>query len=111
MKNFALRFINGAVGEPHSEKELAEMEKRIDIVRKNQKYIGLINYPETRKSLKESGEFLIWLSQNKKSSLANILSGLQTTHSILQIHIDKLRLEYKKEGSKIKRIIAKQESK
>ena len=103
--NFALRTINEMTCNSLSEEQLQASEKRIDIIRKNQSYDGLKNYPDISASLKYLSESLLEVANNQERSIANTLSSLTTTVSHLEILIDKLRQDYKKEGEKIKNII------
>ena len=103
--NFPLRVINKLTCNQLSETELQATEKRIDIIRKNQSYNGVKEYPKIAESLKHLSSSLLTWSDDENSSLANIISALLTTQSHLGIHIKKLKEAYKEEGEKIKSII------
>jgi hypothetical protein len=104
-QSFPLRFINDMVCNTLDENQLQNTESRLKIIRDNQKYTGLKDYPEIKKSLKDTAEFLLWLSENEESCLANVISGMTTNVSILELNIAKLRKEYHEESLKIKETI------
>lgn len=88
-----------------TEGNLLETERKIRIVLDNQIY-GLQDYPDIKKRIKDVGESITAVADSN-SSLANILAGLQTNKSILEIAIEKLRVEYRAEGERLKKLYDK----
>jgi len=104
-KNFALRLINDMVLNPYNEDELKETERKIKIIRDNQQYTGISNMPKVSEQLKYISDSMLIYSKDDESTLGNLLSGLITNRDLLDIQIEKVRAEYKKEGEHLKDLI------
>ena len=91
-----------------NEEQYNETVRRIKIIRNNQKYSGLQDFPEIQDSLKKVAESLICASENKTMPLGNMLSLITTNQSIIDIQVKKLMEQYRIEGEKLKAIIEQQ---
>jgi hypothetical protein len=103
--NYPLRLLNHLLGKPHTEAEIQEAERNIQIVIDNQKYNGLSDYPDIQEALKYCGEKLIETSKNETSTIPNLLAGIGCLKSIIDIQVEKLKKEYDREGKKIESLI------